>query len=483
MDLNQISAETLEEFKKAQTNGLTSGTGIVGVDLADLISLVPVNTPFRDMLARTGPSQGSTVAQWRALVDVNNQQPDPAVALDAAGGIAKLSERDVYAPYKPLAMGYTVTEDAIFLAKGYADAKAVAIFNALNQWKIGEDKKAIGAQNFALARPAAPTLADVASGGSIPTATAVYVGVAARTGSGYFYGGNSRGNSATLTTGGGAGHSVTATVAAVRGAVAYDWFVSADGATWYYYSTTTINKVTVTSLIVANQTVPTLPDLSTTVPTFNAAADNGSAKPNDYNGLLATLAGDYGTNAIVTPGTGTSVSGATFTSLDGAALTLSGGGIAEIDQLLLAIYNTVRLSPDALMLSSQEAQNLSAKVLGSNSATTFMTLDDSGRTEAVGSGYVGRYINRAAAGQPVKLEVHPHLPPGTIIARTDRVPFPNSNISNVHEVRVLSDVHEYVYGSDRTSGGPREDGETRSLSTYINRAPVACGVIQNILNG
>ena len=47
---------------------------------------------------------------------------------------------------------------------------------------IADDRKLIGAQSFALARPAQPTLTWHASGGTIPGSTTVYIGVAARTG-------------------------------------------------------------------------------------------------------------------------------------------------------------------------------------------------------------------------------------------------------------------------------------------------------------
>ena len=70
--------------------------------------------------------------------------------------------------------------------------------------------------------------------------------------------------------------------------------------------------------------------------------------------------------------------------------------------------------------------------------------------------------------------------PGTIVARCDQVPFPNSNISQVWAVRCQRDVYDYIYGSDRASGGPRQDGEARSIETLVNRAPVAQGVITNI---
>jgi hypothetical protein len=481
MSLDTISAETLESIKKA-TAGVNSSTGILGVDLSDLISLVPVNSPFRDQLSRTKPKMGAKHADWRALVNVNNTQPNPFTPFDNAAPLVNVQEMDVSAIYAKVGAGYTVTQDAIDFAGGYADAKAIAIFNALNQFKIGEDKGAIGGCLFSLGTPATPVVATSTTGGSIPTATAVNVKVAARTGANYFWGGSTVASAqGTVTTGAGSTNSATATVAAVRGAVAYDWYVAG-----FYVTTTTVNKVTITAIPTVNApAVPAnLPDLFGTPPSAVPVADS-SAGANQMNGLLATLAGDYatgGATGLVSPGAGVS-SGAYFASLNGSPFTVNGAAVAELDALNQSLFDTVRLSPDAYMMSSQEGTKLSNIILGSTASETFFQPNLAGRSEAVLGAFVGWYVNKAAGGTPIKVEVHPHLPPGTLIARTDRVPFPNSNISNVLEMRCLRDVADYEYAANRAAGaggGPRFDGETYANETLVNRAPVAMGVLQNI---
>lgn len=120
-------------------------------------------------------------------------------------------------------------------------------------------------------------------------------------------------------------------------------------------------------------------------------------------------------------------------------------------------------------------------MLNNPGAVTYLTMDDAdGRGQIVAGGSVGTYVNRAVPGAKIRLEVHPSVTPGTIVARTDSVPFPNSNISKVFEIRCQRDLYSYVYGSDRSHGGPREDGESRAIETFINRAPVAMGVIQSV---
>lgn len=484
MDLNGITEETLEAVKKAQTSGALNNTGLFGYDLSQWVSLIPVETPFRNRTPRVGSENGAKFATWRALLDVSASQPDIAIGWDNSGSLAILSEQDVQAPYAPYALAGRVTQDAIDLGKGYADARAIAAINTLNMLMIAEDIKLIGAQSFTLQTPGTPAVSvSATTGGTIAASTAVNVKVAARTSNNYYYGGSTVASAqGTVTTGTTTStNTALATVAAVPGAVAYDWFVGG-----VYYTTTTVNKVTITSVPTAAQALPsTLPLLSTVAPTVPPTADS-SANAKDTNGLLATLVGDYSTNGtIVTRGTGTS-SGATFTSLDGGTLTVSGSSIVELDAFLLAIWNKVLLSPSVLMMNAQEATNIANKVLGTNAAVTYLTPDNAAqRHDVVAGGFVGTYINKAAGGKAVSIEVHPHLPPGTIIARTDVVPFPGSNITNVTQVRTLRDYADFSYGANWSQGGlgPREDFEIRTVEAFQNKAPVTMGVLSNIANG
>ncbi|HUX71230.1 MAG TPA: hypothetical protein VMV41_12010, partial [Cellulomonadaceae bacterium] len=83
-DYAGITTDTLDQIKKAQTNGVTSASGLVGYDLSGVVSLVPVNTPWFNRVARkTG--DGSKAAVWRALLNVNNAQPNPFVGFDQGG--------------------------------------------------------------------------------------------------------------------------------------------------------------------------------------------------------------------------------------------------------------------------------------------------------------------------------------------------------------------------------------------------------------
>jgi hypothetical protein len=489
-----ITEETLAAIKKAQTTGITELTGLYSYDLSGLINLIPVVTPFRDKVARTSSPDGNPFAVWRAFMDATNSQPDPSMGFDFAAPEMVFNEQDFQARYKPTGMAVNVTQDAYDLAKNYGDPYANATFQTLNQVLIGDDRKQMCAQSFPLAAAAAPTLTGHATGGTI-SVSSLYIGVAARTGSGWFYGsGNSQGNSTQITGLSGSTNSVTATVPAIRGAVCYDWFYSSAGSAWFYYTTTTTNTALITTTITSNNAVPSgtgLPDLtkmwqgSAGVPTYNASADNGSANTKDYDGFIASLSGDYnGNGQWAQAGTGTA-NPSVWNSINGAALTLSGGSVNEIEQyIFLALWQQVKCSPTAVMMNAVHAQEIANLVLGSSSATTFLNTDSSGRISVTAGGRVGEIVNAPAGGVTVPIEVHVSLPPGKIIGRTDRVPFPQANISSVLEQRCLRDTAQFEYGVSRipgvAGGGPRKESEIRTVSAFINRAPVAMAVLDNV---
>jgi hypothetical protein len=484
--LEDTTEETLAAITKAQTTGILESTGAYSYDLTGIVRLIPVVTPLRNAIARKASPNGSPFAIWRAFMNVNNQQPRATPGMDYASNEVIFAEQDFQAAYQPVGLANIVTQDAVDTARGLYDPYAEGTFQTLNQVMIAEDKLLMGGQSFPLPQPGTITSTPSTTGGSVAASTTIQVAVAARTNSGYYWGGNSRGRATGAITTTGTTSSIAASIAAVKGAVAYDWFFSPTGATYYYAGTTTVASYVFTSTLGANNPVGSiaLPDISTVVPTLNVAADNGSAQAAESNGLIATLTGDYNANGqFVTPGTGTT-NGAVFVDGGGAALTLSGGSVTQIEALFAALWNSVKCSPTALMMNAVQAQEIANLVLGGSAATTFLTTDESNRISTTAGGRVGQIVNTPAGGMTVPIEVHVSLPPGTIIARTDRVPFPQANISATLQVRTLRDYSQFDYPAARIAGvlggGPRKEFEIRSVQTLINQAPVSMGILSNI---
>ena len=146
-----ITEETLAQIAKAQTTGILESTGIYSYDLSGLVTLIPVVTPFRDIVPRKQSPDGNPFAVWRAIMNLTNSQPDPSMGFDYAANETVFLEQDFQARYKPTGLAGLVTQDAFDLGKGYGDPYAIATFNVLNQVLIADDRKLMGAQSFPLA--------------------------------------------------------------------------------------------------------------------------------------------------------------------------------------------------------------------------------------------------------------------------------------------------------------------------------------------
>lgn len=497
-DILGVTEDTFAMIKAA-TNGITTATGIAGIDLLDdIMSWVPVDTPFFNSTPR-GQGKGATAVFYQSLVNINGSQPDGGVPSDQAAPIIEIQDQYTYSPYAVVGAGGTVSWDAIAQGLDYADVLAVDTLQTINQLLISLEIHQLNAQSFALPTPATPTLTTSTSGGSIATATGVFVKVAARSGVNWYRGGSQIASAeATVTTGSGANNSVTASVAAVKGAAGYDWYVGAGTGAEFYYTTTPVNTVTITSIPVAARNVPTgyagLFNAGKTGPASVPVAD-ASFQTYWQNGLTASIFGDWSAQPdqaltsgavanLVTPGAGVS-QGAYYKSLDGAQLTVEGAALQQIDDMNRSIYDTYQVTPTRMLMGSQVLTDIANAVLDNPQAVVFLQpADQMARASAVAGGHVATYLNKTVNGKPIELHLMPYLPPGKIVSVIDSVPFPGANITAALQVRTQYDFFRFDYGANRvtgnSSGGPRYDFEVRSRQAFINKASPICGILDNI---
>ncbi len=472
-NLQVISQETIELAKQvfgqggqplakdATTTGYTVGTGLVGYELeAPAKSLYPVITILRNRIPRKKAPVGATACNWRAITAINVAGANPFVPWGQAGTVIQVSEQDVSAAYKPISLGNTVLLDAQALARGFDDLRARASVDTLYALMIEEEKILIGGQNTSIGTPSAPVLTTSTTGGTIG-AVNVGVKVAVRTVEGLYYTGVGISNSSAEVTSGllsGSTNKITATVAAVRGAVQYDWYVGAAGGPWYFSQSTTVNTATITSV----------PGSGTQAPTSDTSAD-----ANAFQGLIAQVA--------------PSASGAYYSSLDGATLTGSSGSISEIDTMLLNLYQNRKISPTALLMAPQQSVDLSNKVIATGGARFLLPpAQPDDRQHMIAGNVVTKYMNKAAGGQLIDILPIPYWPVGRIMAITERLPYPNANIPNVLEVETQQEYQMIEYAMARqsgTSGGPRYDFEDRAIEALKVYFPAGCGLLDNIANG
>lgn len=491
-DMLQMVEETFNALKGSLTTGITSNTGLQGVNLQDYVSLVPCKTPFRETIARVAAPEGATFAYWRTFVNINNQQTDGAVPLDYGGTETEVELQNVYADFGLISKHGLVTEDAIAEAGGYADALAVMTIETMKQEFITENINLLHSQNFAAPGLTAPSLSSSSTGGSIASAGTVYVFVAGRTGKNYFYGGSGPASASAHVTVGtlSSTYSVSAFVTAERTICAYDWYVGSTANNAVYYTTTTINSVTVTSVPTAAQAVPNLPQISASQPTTPPTADT-SYQTYWINGMIASISGDWANsgigNSYVTPGTGIA-QGSIFTSLDGAQFIVEGAAILQLDELNQNIYNAYPgLSAARYVVGTQIINDLANAALSSPQAILFYAgmLED--RAKLVMGGRVAQYLNKTDGETLIDIFVDPYMPPGEMFAEVRTVPYMGANVKTASKVETLRDYQRYDYGinyvANSATGGPRHEFDIRCFEAFETSVAPMMAVLANIAPG
>ena len=270
-----------------------------------------------------------------------------------------------------------------------------------------------------------------------------------------------RSANATVATTGATG-SITASVTPVAGALGYAWFWGAAGAE-VLGAITTINSVVITAER-QREPKPPLRSAPMTTPRMRSPSMGSSIRrsiPGSGSYVSAMASGSAG---IGTPLTSDSA-----------------GGIVEIDVALKSMWDNYRLSPDTMWVNSQEALNISRKILsGSQTAAQRFVFESS--QDLVGGGIMVRtYLNRFSmqGGSVVDIKVHPNMPAGTILMTTKTLPYPLAGVGNVVQIRTRQDYYqiEWPLRTRKYEYGVYAD---EVLQNYF---PPSLALITNIGNG
>lgn len=499
MDTNQIVQELRKSFATPMSDprlpeGLAKatfsqpGSAVSGLNFYDLDTgakfLVPVLTPLRNTIPRVS-GRGGIQANWRAITGINTGGVRVGVSGGNRGGAMAIATTDYTAAYKGIGIEADVDFEATYAAQNFDDVRAQAGLRGLQALMIGEEIAILGGNNsLALGTTPTPTVVASGSGGTLATQTLSVIAVALslegvvngsvvggiqgqinRTnidGSSDSFGGGaarkSTGGTASVT---GPTGSATASVTAVRGAMGYAWFWGVAGSE-VLGAITTINSVAITANAAGTQTAASL------------AATDYSQNSLLFDGLMTMAANSSYGAYWATQANGTAGVGTPLTS-DAA------GGIVEIDVALKYFWDTLRLSPQTIWVNSQEALNISKKILaGSSSAAqrfVFNTTQD-----AIGGGIMVRtYLNRfsMSGGSTIDIKVHPNMPAGTILFDTQQLPYPLSDVSNVRQIRTRQEYYqiEWPLRKRKYEYGVYAD---EVLQHFF---PPSLGVITNIGNG
>ena len=510
--LSQQSLDLLKAAMKKPNDALAkswsqSGTATSGITAYDLEMyakiLFPVLTPLRNKIARVVGGSGIQ-ANWRAVTGINTSQMSAGVTEGQRSGAIAHTTADYTAAFRFLGLEDYYTFESDWAAQGFDDVKALTVSKLLQATMIQEEFLDLGGNNsVALGTCPTPTVSDNATGGTLAYNTQYDVLCVAMTLAGYqqaagyangtvndsvaisgltlnrtvtrtnmdsttdvVNGGLSQVSAAgTVTTANDSNntHSVGAHVSPVRGAVAYAWFwgVHASGQLLLGAVTTT-NSVLITATATGTQNVTA----------FTTGAADNSTRSLEYDGMLTQIM--------------KSGSGAYFTSLatgtdgTGTKLTTNGSaGISQIDTALQAFWNNYRISPQVMYVNAQQLMDISTIILNGGGGTLFkLNTDANGGANVTANRIVSMYFN-PITGTKISIEVHPNMPPGTIMFWSDEIPYPLSGVSSVVRKLLRKDYYqiEWPLRTRRYEYGVYFDGV---LQNYF---PPAFGVLNNIAAG
>jgi hypothetical protein len=491
MNIALTTQETLGLMKDSLAKNVTIQTGLTAYDLqAPAKNLYPTITPLRNSIPRVGRLNPGDAAHWRSIFATTGSGFDAMGWVPEGQRSASMSYTavPVTLPYVTLGEEDTVTFEAEAAAQGFEDINATATLRILQKTMRKEETALLGGNaSLLLGKPGTPTLSASGTGGTMPAATYSVI-VVALTFEGYrnssvaggvattmtitgndgntytLSGGSSlRSNNATQAVA--AGQTLFATLSAIpQGAVAYAWYVGTAG------------SETLQAITTINSAAFTAPLTTGAQPATGVNADNSRNLGLAFDGLL-TDGFNPATASYVQP----LPSGVAGT---GTFLTPSGrGSIIEIDNMLLQMWNSYRISPTVIYVNAQEQKNITAKCLTNASGPLVRYNVDASQSapyEFAASGVVRWYYN-PFTGVEIPLVVHPDLPPGTILAYCERLPawYQSNETPNVAEVLTRRDYYRVdwpVRTRRREFGVYTEE----VLAVY---ASFGIGIITNIGNG
>jgi hypothetical protein len=490
MNIALTTQETLGLMKDSLAKNVTISTGLTAFDLqAPAKNLYPTITPLRNSIPRVGRLNPGDAAHWRSIFATTGSGFDAMGWVPEGQRSASMSytAMPITLPYVTLGEEDTVTFEAEAAAQGFEDINATATLRILQKTMRKEETALIGGNtSLALGTASAPAVTASGTGATLPGATysVIVVGLAfegyrnsslaggvaatktitGNDGNTYTLNGGSSMRSPNVTQAVTFGQTLFATAPIIIGAVAYAWYVGAAGSETLQ-AITTINSAAFSAPLVSGQQAATV-----------ITADNSRNPGLAFDGLLTD-----GFNPATSSFVQWLASGPAGT---GTFLTPSGrGSIAEIDNMLLQMWNSYRLSPTVIYVNAQEQKNITSKCLTNASGPLVRYNVDASQSapyEFAASGVVRWYYN-PFTGVEIPLTVHPDLPPGTILAYCERLPswYQSNETPNVAEVLTRRDY----YRVDWPVRTRRREFGVYTEEVLAIYASFGIGIITNIGNG
>ena len=476
-----LAASLVDQWRRDRANGIVKKGAWDAYNLeAPSYRLLPVNTPWRNRIARTNSGFGPG-KHWRVTVfDRKSNRNNAVVGYGKRGGYVLADAKPMYQEYKNVGHGGVVYIDAIQDAKGFEnllDLDKVVVLNAAMQ---NEEYKLIGANNSVPLGTTPTPVLTLNDGGSLAEGAVSVICVAlgyeawrlatVEGGVQLTYTRNDAGGTTTVIKSGMALKSAAATVtatstkktiaakiAAVKGAYGYAWFWGAAGSE-------KLGAITALSMVTISAAAPTNTpyDGCATVASSLSSTDE-STSAEEYNGIIAQLI-DHNSGAIFVDAGGASFSGS------GSANSV------QIDSLLQKMYNEYRISPTSIEINNKTRVALSSCMLQNGGTSVIREyIGPDGVREAAGYIKFPTYTN-GATEQKLDIRVNPNLPDGMVVAWSDSIPAPTWNGGSVVQVDCCYDMKMTDYAMTR----PAYDYDITTRSTPIVAAPQAFGILTNV---
>jgi hypothetical protein len=483
----QLANKLGTSFNLEKADTISQATGLLWYDLSPVVQML---YPFKELIPLISklprvPGDGGNAYHWKRITAVNVNNVSIGVSEGNRGARIAIEEQDQLASYKTMGLESSTTFEARLGAQNLRpEALGISVQSTLRSTMIGEEQALIlGDASTPLGLTPLPTLTAGGTGGNWGGTVTVYVICVALAGYGWLtytpynsvtgnggvqgqvtklnadgsvdvFGGGSaqpstEANVASVTT----AEVVTASVAPVTGAVAYAWYAgTASGAE---------KLVGITS---ANQIKITQPPASTSQPVTNLQV-NGAYQDNSVNtlipdGILSQIYGSvFGTGYSTTMATNPQLpsvanSGDTLQVSSGGSLvytkaaantglTINGTNIEEFDIVLQAAYDQYKLGFDRILMSSTDLINSTGTFFSAGAAAQFKILFDAEATTGriVAGRRITSYLNKFF-NNTLDIEVHPFVPPGTVLFWSDRIPYELSGVGNILEAKVRQDYYQ-----------------------------------------
>jgi hypothetical protein len=432
--------------------------GLVPYDLDPALSmLVPKTFILRNQIPRVG-AQGQAL-EFRRILGVSNSGTGGVsnlntffnsnsqtssyggVTLNRPNKISYAADRIVKS-FVEQGVSDSVTMQAEFAGRGYADLRQLSHTSLLWSHMLGEERNMLNARSTALSTSGLTFTGAVdATGSGIATGGA---GSTVEVTLSSSFGETAKLSAGTITAVAGQGAKVTFTGTLPSGTIAINIYVTV-GAVVYKGTTYNVTSGAAGTVFAVGTAAPTV---------------DGSFSSLAYDGFVSTLTDATQSGYIK--------------ALNGALSTSEPG--AEFQDAFVSLFNSVQGDPDYILTTAAVRRSLAKSIQQQGNPTGYRLNWETG-TDGITIGSVVTAIANESTGKMVDVIAHRFMPAGVALVHSTQLPFPDSGVSSTVEAHNVQDLMVIEWPQI----GMTYDISSYAYGTLAFRAPAWSGAITNII--